>query len=331
MSSLRRWTASLPGVAAPVGISALVGVAALAGCSSDGPESAADPVRTIVEFADAQPGEVIALRADDTDPTVVEWIDRRAGTIRSIDIDDPTTITVLASIDVGTDGEQRGLLGHTVVDGVRYAAWTDPDTEHLLVGELTATPTADGPADVDRIVWEAGGTAGGAVGGHLAATADGMLVLGIGQLTDWAKEHGSGAMLQLDPQGPPEQTPVVLSDGYINPFAFAVDGDRLWVADNAVGDDTERTGIVDLANGSQRLDRQDLDATGGAPRAPSAVAVLGDGSVAVCGFLDAELRPWSPDTPGYGAAIGPCLTGAAMLANGTIVTATADALVAIAS
>ncbi len=92
------------------------------------------------------------------------------------------------SIDVGTDGEQRGLLGHTVIDGVRYAAWTDPDTEHLLVGALGAAGSDGSPASIDRIVWDAGGTAGGAVGGHLVATSDGALILGIGQLTDWAKD-----------------------------------------------------------------------------------------------------------------------------------------------
>jgi hypothetical protein len=322
MSSLRRWAASL------------VVIAAFSGCSSDGSEPAsqqgtepgAETARTIVEIADSQPGDLIALRASDTDPTAVEWIDRRAGTIRGVDLDDPAELIVLASIDVGTDGGQRGLLGHTVIDGTRYAAWTDPDTDHLLVGALTAGT----PAGVDRIVWDAGGTAGGAVGGHLDATADGRIVLGIGQLTDWAENHGSGAMLQLDPLGAPDQEPVVLSDGYINPFAFAVVGDRLWVADNAVGNDTERTGFVDLAAGSARVDRDDLDPTGEDPRAPSAMVTLADGTIAVCGFLDAELRPWSPDTPGHGASIGPCLAGATALADGTIVTATTDALVAVA-
>ena len=293
-------------------------------CSNGDAEPAGDAgSRTIVEFPEAQPGDVIALRAGDIDPTVVEWIDRRAGTISSID--GTGTVTVLASIEVGTDGEQRGLLGHTVIDGVRYAAWTDPDSEHLLVGALTD----DEPATVDRIVWDAGGTAGGAVGGHLDAAPDGRLILGIGQLTDWAKDHGSGALLGLDPDGPIDQEPVVLSDGYINPFALEVADGVVWIADNAVGDDTERTGAIDLADGSERLDRADLDATRGDPRAPSAVVVLGDGEPAVCGFLDGELRPWSTEPAGYGDTIGPCLTGAAVLGDGTLVTATAESLVAI--
>ncbi len=305
------------------------------GCSSDGANTSDHGPRTIIELLDAQPGDVIALRAADGESNVVEWIDRRAGTINSIDltVGEPadSDIVALASIEVGADGEQRGLLGHTVIDGVRYAAWTDPDTDHLLVGALGDVGTDGAPAIVDRIVWDAGGTAGGAVGGHLDATADGKLVLGIGQLTDWAKDHGSGAMLQLDPAAPSDQAPVVLSDGYINPFAFAVVDDQLWVADNAVGDDTERIGPIDLGAGSERVDRADLDDTGATPRAPSAVIALPDGHIAVCGFLDAELRRWSIDPPAFGGALGPCLTGATVLPDGTIVTATADGLVAITS
>ena len=122
----------------------------------------------------------------------------------------------------------------------------------------------------------------------------------------------------------------MLSDGYINPFAFAVAGDRLWVADNAVGDDTERIGPIDLAEGSTRIDRADLAATGSDPRAPSALIALDDSTVAVCGFLDSQLRRWSVDPPGYGDELGPCLTGAVVLSDGTIVTATPDGLSALA-
>jgi len=322
-----------------------------AGCASSADGGASSPndasatsdsaVRSVIELTDAQPGDVIALRPADGESSVVEWIDRRAGTIRSVDVADDELslddVVTLASIEVATDGEQRGLLGHTVIDGVRYAAWTEPDTDHLVVGALGDIGNGGNggnrgnggaPATVDRIVWDAGGTAGGAVGGHLAATADGKLVLGIGQLTDWAKGHGSGAMLLLDPTGPPDQTPIVLSDGYTNPFAFAVVGDQLWVADNAVGDDTERIGAVDLRAPS--VERDDLGVSGADPRAPSALVELPDGTIAVCGYLDGRLRRWSVDPPRYGDSLGPCLTGSTVLAGGTVVTATAGGLVAIA-
>lgn len=317
----------------------------LGACSNDGADEGG-PVSTpdtgiagstLLALPDSRPGDVIALRAGD-DGTTIEWIDRRAGTIRSVAV--PTgagpghdtiagdEIETLATIDVGIEGEQRGLLGHTVVDGARFAAWTDPDTFHLIVGEV-------GPDGVERIVWDGGGTAGGAVGGHLEASADGQLILGIGQLTDWARSNGSGAkgtgaMVQLDPAGPADQEPVILSVGYTNPFAFTVVDGELWVADNAVGDDVERIGRADLA------DRDDLTATGRDPRSPSTlIAVGGDGTnpvrLAVCGFLDAQLLSWATesaaDTAVYGDSLGPCLTGAAVLTDGTIVTATADGLV----
>jgi hypothetical protein len=289
--------------------------------------------RTVLRIPGAEPGDVIALRAgqpnNDGTPTV-EWIDRLEGTIRSVAIPNEGEATIddvvtLARVAVGTDGEQRGLLGHAVIDGVRYAAWTDPDSDDLYVGEVQRPDAPD--EFVGRFVWNAGGTARDAVGGHLEATADGALILGIGQLTDWAKGHGSGALLGLDPNGPPDQEPEVLSDGYVNPFAFVVDGEQLWVADNAVGDDTERIGSIDLATGSGRTDRSDLDETGTEPRAPSAIIALPDGDVAVCGFLDARLRRWSAAT--YSNELGPCVAGAVVLADGTIVTATADALVAL--
>jgi hypothetical protein len=315
-----------------------LGATLSAGCSSndrsDVSTAGTATPRILLELADSEPGDVIALRSGVRSAagapvgTTIEWLDRRAGTIRALTVSDDVATTddgaatvddvsTLARIDVGTEGEQRGLLGHTVIDGTRYAAWTDPDTNRLLVGEVG--PTGQAGTSRVRIIWDGGGTAGGAVGGHLAASADGQLILGVGQLTDWAKANGSGAMLQLDPGGPPDQEPVVLSDGYTNPFAFTVVGDQLWVADNAVGDDIERIGRGDL-------DARDLHAaTGRPPRAPSAMIALGDGSLGVCGFLDGQLRAWRiDDAPGDSAALGPCLTGATTLPDGTIVTAAAN-------
>ena len=181
--------------------------------------------------------------------------DRRVCCHRRLELAHADDIETLATIEVGIEGEQRGLLGHTVIEGVRYAAWTDPDTFDLIVGEV-------GPDGVERVVWDGGGTAGGAVGGHLEAGDDGQLILGIGQLTDWARTNGSGALVQLDPDGPADQEPVIVSDGYVNPFAFTVTNGELWVADNAVGDDVERIGRGDLA------DRDELTATGRDPPRP---------------------------------------------------------------
>ncbi|MEM9514595.1 MAG: hypothetical protein AAGA42_07015 [Actinomycetota bacterium] len=330
----------------------LAAVAALlvaAACASDDDDAAAPPDEPVIildltEFAEIDPGDVISLRNDGAGG--VEWIERRSGRIVTLPdiarfLDDAATagdVEELATIGViDTDGAvpdgQRGLVGQTVLDGVRYVAWTDPDTNELLVGALDATD------DTPRIVWAGGGTDDGAVGGQLDVFPDGdgeRLLLGIGQLTDWARDNGSGAMITLDPVGPPEQEPAVVSSGYINPFAFDVVGTttdaQLWVADNAVGDDVERIGRADLA------DRDDHRPSNVDDRAPAAMLALDDDTLLICGFLDGELQRWdvgSP-TPSLVETIGPCLTGVTTVDLGddasgarVLVTATADALVAL--
>ncbi len=301
-------------------------------------------ILSLTEFPDIDPGDVISLRDDGAGG--VEWIERRSGRIVQLpdiarffdgaatadDVEELATIDVIGADGAPPDG-QRGLVGQTVLDGVRYLAWTDPDTNELLIGALDS---ADGEP---RIVWAGGGTDDGAVGGQLRVfpADDGeRLLLGIGQLTDWAQDHGSGAMITLDPAGPPEQDPTVVSSGYINPFAFDVDGSSpgasLWVADNAVGDDVERIGRADLT------DRDDHPASGVDDRAPASMLALGDDTLLICGFLDGDLQRWdvATATPSFVETVGPCLTGVALVDLGetadgaqVLVTATADALVAV--
>jgi uncharacterized RDD family membrane protein YckC len=111
------------------GTALLIGVIALSACSDDPPDfEVADPI------GNAEPGDVIALRANGG---AVEYVSRRTGEIRSFDTATDAT-QILATIGVSTDGEQRGLLGHTVIDDRRFAAWTDPDTFDLVVGEVTS-------------------------------------------------------------------------------------------------------------------------------------------------------------------------------------------------
>ncbi len=308
------------GATSMLGLTALL--AGLVGaCGSDAADRSA--TRTIVALPDAAPGDVISLRSDGT---AVEWIDRRAGTIERLA--DSTTgdtgIDTVATIAVSTDGEQRGLLGTTVIDGRRFAAWTDPTSLDLLVGEIV-----DGA--VDRIVWDGTTTRSKAIGGHLG-TLDGRIVLGLGELTGWGEQHGSGALVLLEPDGAATQEPIVLSDGWNNPFAFVVvAGSTVWIADNAPdgGPEPERLGRLDLPGHAVR------SATPGPQRAPSAIVVLPDGRLGVCGFLDGEM--WAFDPAGVGSvdtiepegSIGPCLTGATVADDGTIVTATEAGLVAI--
>lgn len=316
----------------------LAALTALAACADSPSES------TLATFPDSPPGAIVALRAAGDR---VEYADRLTGELWSL----PTTpssipphtaptedavtgaegatgVELLATVPVSTEGEQRGFLGHTMIGGRRFAAWTEPETFRLIVGEITS-------GSVDRIVWVGTGTQSTAIGGHLD-TLEGQLVLGLGSLTDWAIDHGSGALVTLDPDGPPDQQPAILSDGWNNPFAFIVDGDAVWVADNSPdGSDLppaerapERIGRADIA----RHTPTDLPLP---QRAASALVVLPDGRLGVCGFLDGEMWAYdvSPDAAddrdaagdiSRAGTIGPCLTGAALLADGSVITASTD-------
>ena len=61
-----------------------------------------------------------------------------------------------------------------------------------------------------------------------------------------------------------------------------------------------------------------------ASNAPSAMVALDNGRLGVCGFLDGQLLAWRTDDAGYSSTLGPCLTGAATLPDGRIVTAAAN-------
>ncbi len=184
---------------------------------------------------------------------------------------------------VSTDG-QRGLLSLAVARGRVYASWTTPaPAERLLVGELRR----DAPP---RLVWRGLATTTLANGGHLAFAPDGRLTIGIG---DRQSPRGAvGRMLALDPAGAPSQRPRVLSTGWNNPFAFAFAPDgTLWVADNAPGRTPER-----LARGDAGVPRDVTDLPD--ETAPSGLAVLPDGDLALCGVVSGTLDRWHRDADG---------------------------------
>jgi len=294
----------------------LVGLLALAACGGEDDESL-----RIVSLGDAAPGDSVGLLAGETDGTRhVEWLDRLDGTIHRLDIDDTDApIETVSSLPVGTDGEQRGLLGQVVIDGRRFASWTQPETFELVVGELLA----DGS---QRIAWSAGEAGGGAIGGVLDQR-DGQIVLGLGRNTEWdAQSQVGGAILLIDPDGSVGQEAEALSVGYTNPWAFtATDDGSVWVADNAAGpdpddesrDDVERIGRADL-----QPDRNEMDEVDWPGRAPAAMVELPDGRIGICGFLDNELRAYdiADDTLERAGTIMPCLTSAAVFDDGTVAT-----------
>lgn len=310
----------------------LLAVVAVA-CGDDAPS---EP-DMLLDLPDAVPGDIVGLSANDGSRTV-EWIDRLDGTIHAFPVDGngDDAVETLATIEVATEGEQRGLLGQVVIDGRRFAAWTEPATLDLLVGEV----------DVDggtRIVWNAGPSGSGAIGGVMGEL-DGRILVGVGRNTGFDAESGvGGAMLTLDPDGDPDQEPDVISVGYTNPWAFAVvDGSEVWVADNAAGPDPDDESVDDIeriGRAEQQPDRSTMTRIAEPGRAPSAMIPLTDGRLGICGFLDAELRAYEiidgseldPPNPATvdlersdvvrAGTIMPCLTGAAIFDDGTIVTA----------
>lgn len=75
----------------------------------------------------------------------------------------------------------------------------------------------------------------------------------------------------------------MLSTGWNNPFAFTYTGDgALWVADNSPGRQAER-----LARGDRGRPASVTDLP--VKTAPSGIAALADGTLAVCGFVSGTL------------------------------------------
>ncbi|MFK8024475.1 MAG: hypothetical protein AB8G26_10990 [Ilumatobacter sp.] len=298
-----------------------------AGCS-DEPSSP----RTLFSLGDASPGAVVSLR--DAGDGVVEWVEREAGRIMSLDTDaDGAAASIVAELDVATDGQQWGLLSTLLLDdGRRFAAWTmstGGDEADLVVGELV-----DG--ETPRLVWNAGSVGSGGIGGVMDVL-DGRLLIGLGQNVEWTNDNANdGAFVSLDPDGDVDQAPIPIGDGYINPWAFVVvDDTEVWVADNAAGpdaddpdaDDVERIGRADLD------DRGDMARSTEPDRAPAAMIELDDGRLGICGFLDNELRAYEIVDADTGArseleragTIMSCNTAAVALDDGTLITtATTD-------
>ena len=224
---------------------------------------------------------------------------------------------------VGAETDQRGLLGlardHR---GRLFAAWTRSSDGRLVVGQVDVDPP--------RLVWEGPLSADLADGGHLAVQADGTLVIGIGDLLqprDLADDPSvpNRKVLALDPEGPPDQAPRILSTGWNNPFALAVGADgTVWVGDNTGAEGPERIG---------RGDRPPSEATAmGGPGqgevVPSALVVLDGNRLAMCTYLGRDLR--EVDVSGGRARLtgrtlaAPCATGAARLADGRVALALPD-------
>ena len=215
---------------------------------------------------------------------------------------------------VRTDG-QRGVLSLALSpEDVLYASGTPRGSDRLVVGILGRRGSA--------VIWNGPRTTQAANGGHLEFEPDGRLVIGIGESK--LRPGASGAILSLDPNGPPNQVPRILSTGWNNPFAFAFtpDGD-LWVADNATGRQPER-----LARGDAG---KPYDVTN-LPRkhAPSGLAALPNGDLALCGVVSGTLDRYRHQSDGQWKRIGTiatrCRYGVALLTDGRLAYAEDDAI-----
>jgi hypothetical protein len=228
---------------------------------------------------------------------------------RVIQVHPGGTTEEIGSVEVSADGEQRGLLGIAVRDGDVFVSYTD-QAKRLQVRVLGGRKVWVGPVSADR-----------ANGGRIAFSLDGSLVIGIGNLLEPRAVSDptapNGKMLALDPDGPADQRPSIISSGWNNPFAFtfAPDG-TLYVADNAGGEGAERLAI------GNRGPKPVVLATLPPHAVPSGLAALPGDRLALCTFLEGTLRIYRVAglraTPDARPLRTDCAIGVIVLADGTL-------------
>jgi hypothetical protein len=301
----------------------LVATSISLGCGAD-ELGIGSPVTELLVSDAAQP---VALLAE-ADGGLL-YAERMTGRVRRVLADGslvPEPVAMVATS--GADTDQRGLLGLARdARGRLFAAWTEPDDGRIVVGELQHAPDAPQLAE-PRLVWLGPVSALLANGGHLAIAPSGELVVGIGGLLgdpSLANDPAvvNGKMLALDPDGPADQQPRVLSGGWNNPFGFvfAPDG-ALWLADNTGAEGPERLGRGDQPSN----EALGLSGPGPGSMAPSAVVAFDERRLGLCGFLSnrmqlVEIVDGRPIPPGE-TLTDQCSTGATVLADGRIVVAT---------
>ncbi len=254
----------------------------------------------------------------------------------------------VARIEVSTDGQQ-GLLGLAADQRYLYAAWTTRDQARMVVGrflqadlsaandgEADGAPPSDAPPPT--IIWNGFPASTGANGGHLDLLPDGRVIIGVGTLRNSRliddPSTVNGKLLALDPDGPQDQEPTVVSSGWRNPFAFVVSPlsgslsaaarSAIWVADNEPEDGSaERIG---------RGDRPDRSVTELATSiAPAALVRLPDGDLGVCGYLTGIMQRIEIDDGRAGQpgdpVVGDCNQAAVVLDDGRLITSDGSRLV----
>ena len=280
----------------------LVALAAIVACGgADGPERFASTAALSDIQAQPDGGVLVA--------------ERTTGRLLAIDGDGQER--ELARVAVVAEPGQRGLLGVASDGNATYASFTRAGDGRLVVAEVAL--------DGERIVWRGPPSADAANGGRLALS-DRGLVIGVGDLTEPTlvddPDAPNGKLLLLDPSGPPDQEPKVISAGWNNPFAFTVTGDgSILVADNAPGDVPERLAKGDTGRPSEVVE---LEGT----TAPSGVVADGD-DLLVCGYVSGELRRYHPGQADHEVVSGGCRFDVARLSDGRLALADDDGVVVI--
>lgn len=274
-----------------------------------------------------EPKVIVAEAADPLSPISLAeggflYAERTTGRIIRSSRTGETEVAVELTDDLATDG-QRGLLGLATrrADEATdiYASWTRASDGRLVVGRLAS--------GTETLVWEGPVSADLANGGTLAFRGDELLIsIGDLQEPDAIDDPATpnGKILALDPTGDADQDPRVVSGGWNNPFAMTVVGDDIWLVDNAPGPQPERVVRISPSGDEAVLE---LD---GEMRAPSSLDVLPDGDLVLCGFVSQVVERLPIPESGVaepGEVLGPpCATGVTVLADGSIVTTTADAV-----
>lgn len=270
----------------------LVAALALAACTGD----ARDASEILVADVES-PAALAALPGGG-----FAYGERLSGMVVAVDADGRNPQPII-DLEVSTRGQQ-GLLGMAAdLDSDQlFAAWTTPD-EQLVVGRIDTGEVS--------IVWEGFAASDGANGGRLVVLPNGRLVLGVGTLRNSARvsdlDEVNGKMLSIDPAGPSDQTPTVLSRGWNNPYAFAVtpSGD-LWVADNDPGSEAERLARGDL--GVDEAIESEFTTLLPMTTAPAGMVAISDTELWVCGYVSRAMLRYRINDAGLAERSGTVTT-----------------------
>ncbi len=244
----------------------VVALAGLGGCSQKLPETQAFVAIADVRAMAALPQGGLRY-ADGTTGEV--WDVTAAGNRSSVPV-------AKAEFD---NSQPTGILSMAVQPGhgATFLSYTSDDQR------LTVAQVAPGPI---RMVWSGPRITGERVGGQLAFTPTGRLLVAVGDLGDAAAASKAdvfnGKLVTLDPSAESEQRPNVISTGWPNPGGVTYGaGGSLWVASQM----TDQTSQLVRAN----TDGPTGDSADLGEEVPTGLTTFGDQELVACQG-DGQLR-----------------------------------------